>query len=260
MSTRAAAVAGTFYERDEARLRQQVDLLLGAARQRDCPQPKALIVPHAGYLYSGATAAEAYCQLIPFAGQIRQVILLGPAHRVYLEGVAVPSVDSFTTPLGEVPLAAELLSRLRRHPAAKVLDEAHREEHSLEVHLPFLQRVLPQFSLLPLVVGRCSPEVLGSIIDELWGEAETLFIISSDLSHFLDYESACEQDSSTCERILKGDNNLQGDEACGAAPINGFLASAKGSRLSRQLLAYCNSGDTSGDKHRVVGYGSFVLS
>jgi MEMO1 family protein len=260
MSTRAAAVAGTFYERDEGRLRQQVRLLLEAARQRDCAAPKALIVPHAGYIYSGATAAEAYRQLLPVAGQIRRVILLGPAHRVYLEGVAIPSVNSFTTPLGEVPLAAQLLSRLREYPAVNVLDEAHREEHSLEVHLPFLQSVLGQFSLLPLVVGHCSPEVLGAIIDELWGGNETLFVISSDLSHFLDYETARKKDGSTCERILQGDTDLSGDEACGAAPINGLLASANGAQLSRELLAYCNSGDTSGDKHRVVGYGSFLLS
>lgn len=260
MSTRPAAVAGSFYERDATRLRASVRSMLEQAPTSSAKSAKALIVPHAGYRYSGTTAAAGYRQLAERAAEVERVILLGPAHRVYLEGIAVPSVDYFSTPLGTIPVDKGLLATAMQKRAVCISDDAHREEHSLEVQLPFLQVALEQFSLLPLVVGHCPPELLGEVVDALWGGRETLFVISSDLSHFLEYDTAVDRDNATCESILAGSTDLDGQQACGAAPINGFLSSQRGAALSRELLAYCNSGDSNGDKQRVVGYGAFALS
>ena len=259
-STREPAVAGAFYPGEEAELQSTVVRLLEQATPGvGIPRPKALIVPHAGYVYSGSTAAQAYAQLRAFADDIKTVVLLGPAHRVYLEGIALPTHTTFNTPLGGVPTNREAMAKVMNVPGVITSDEAHRQEHSIEVQLPFLQQVLAEFSLVPLVVGSCSPTNVGAVIDTLLGGPETLFVISSDLSHFENYESARRHDSTSCKRILAGESTLVGTDACGAAPINGFLASQRGSALQRQLLAYCNSGDTAGDKQRVVGYASFSL-
>lgn len=259
-SSREPAVAGTFYPEEAAELHNMVARLLEQATpEAAIPRPKGLIVPHAGYIYSGSTAAQAYAQLRAFADDIKTVVLLGPAHRVYLEGIAVPTHATFQTPLGEIPTNRQAMAKVMDVPEVVTCDEAHRQEHSIEVQLPFLQQVLVDFSVVPLVVGSCSPKTVGAVIDALWGGAETLFIISSDLSHFEDYESARRHDATSCERILAGESTLVGKDACGAAPINGFLSSHRGSALHRQLLAYRNSGDTAGDKQRVVGYASFSL-
>lgn len=260
MSTRPTAVAGTFYDNNPSHLQANVRQLLDRATPHSARPAKALIVPHAGYRYSGATAAAGYRQLVERAAEIDRVILLGPAHRVHLQGIAAPSVNSFATPLGTVSLAEDLLATALQTRGVCVSDEAHREEHSLEVQLPFLQVVLGQFSLLPLVVGRCPPELLGQLVDTLWGGPETLFVISSDLSHFLAYDAAVARDRATCQAIVAGATDLDGQQACGAAPINGFLSSRQGAALSCELLGYCNSGDSTGDKQRVVGYGAFMLS
>ncbi len=259
MTTRPAAVAGLFYPGATEQLRANVDELLQAVEASPGERPRALIVPHAGYPYSGSTAAQAYRHLAPYADSYQRVVLLGPAHRVYVEGIAAPSVDSFSTPLGSIAIAKDLLANSLLHSAVFYSDEAHREEHSLEVHLPFLQQTLTRFDILPLLVGRCPPTVVAQVIDALATREDTLFIISTDLSHFHDYATASEIDRQTCERILAGATDLKGDQACGASPINGFLASRTGQNLTRQLVAHCNSGDTAGSRSRVVGYAAFVL-
>lgn len=259
MNVRAAAVAGQFYEANPARLQQHINTLLQAAREPPPATPGALIVPHAGYVYSGPAAARAYRCLLPCRDAIARVVLFGPAHRVYLRGMAVPSVEAFITPLGAVPLDRATIGRIADLPGVCISDEAHRQEHSLEVQLPFLQTVLDRFELVPVVVGDCDAGRVAAVVDALWGGPETLVIVSTDLSHFHAYEEARRRDSRTCERLLAGDSTLTGEDACGARALNGLMRSRHGGRLTVDLLALCNSGDTAGDKSRVVGYGAFLL-
>ena len=259
MTVRTAAVAGSFYPGDRTALQTQVEALLRAAPAGDGPAPKVLVVPHAGYIYSGEIAARAYCLLQQAPEPPRRVVLIGPAHRVYLKGLAVPSVDEFATPLGEIPLDRAAIEQILSLPGVQASDEAHELEHSLEVQLPFLQTVLPAFTLVPVVVGHSPPGEVAAAVDTLWGGPETLVVVSSALSHFHDYATARSHDSATCERILAGDTTLDGQDACGAAALNGLLSSRCGSQLSPQLLACCNSGDTAGDRRRVVGYAAFRL-
>jgi AmmeMemoRadiSam system protein B len=255
--TRPPAVAGTFYPASPAVLTATVDKLLAARHPAPAVQPKALIVPHAGYVYSGATAAIAYAALAPWRSSIRRVILLGPTHRVAVNGLALPSVEIFTTPLGEVRLDSAAIASLKGLPQVVVSDRVHAEEHSLEVHLPFLQRVLDDFSLVPLAVGHTTPEAVAEVLDLLWGGPETLIVISSDLSHFLPYAAANDVDRDTCQHILQLDTHIRPEQACGAYPVNGLLLVARQRGLVPQLIQRCNSGDTAGDKQRVVGYASF---
>ncbi len=259
MSTREAAVAGYFYEADANRLQRHVDQLLSAGTVDPGPMPEGLIVPHAGYIYSGSTAASAYRCLTIDPDQVKRVLLLGPAHRVFLAGMAIPSVDYFATPLGEVRLDRNGLEALLALPGVEVNDEAHREEHSLEVQLPFLQTVLSDFDLLPVVVGGAEPDRVAAVIDTFGDKPGNLVVISSDLSHFHDYRSANQIDARTCERILAQDTGLSGEEACGARAINGLMASRFGRAHEIRLLHRCNSGDTAGKPDRVVGYGAFAL-
>jgi MEMO1 family protein len=263
MNVRKAAVAGLFYEADRQRLQHQVDSLIGATAATigapDHKPPKVLIVPHAGYIYSGRTAAGAYCRLLLRRQEITRVVLLGPAHRVYLRGMAVPSVDAFATPLGEVVLDRDSIDRISILPGVSVEDEAHRNEHSLEVQLPFLQSVLAEFSLVPVVVGYCDPDTVARVVDALWGGPETLVIVSTDLSHFHDYQEADMLDSLTCDRLLGRASDLSGEEACGAHALNGLMRSEHCRRLAIELLDRCNSGDSVGPRDKVVGYGAFAL-
>jgi len=263
MSTRAAAVAGYFYDAAPGRLKHDVNQLLNAETAAGGDFPEALIVPHAGYIYSGSTAACAYRQLLidpdQDRDQIKRVLLIGPAHRVYVKGMAIPSVDRFATPLGEIALDKEGLSRICALPAVEVIDEAHREEHSLEVQLPFLQTVLSDFTLIPVVVGGADAAQVGAVIDALAGSEQLLVVISSDLSHFLEYDEARRIDADTCDLILHKASTLRGDQACGAAAINGLMASDWGHKLQVSLLQACNSGDSAGQRDRVVGYAAFSL-
>lgn len=256
---RPPAVAGMFYPEAPAALAATVDQLLAAVETVDAPQPKVLIVPHAGYVYSGATAAMAYASLAPWRALIHRVILLGPTHRVAVNGLALPETAAFSTPLGEIKLDTEAIAQLAGLPQIIFSDHAHAEEHSLEVQLPFLQRTLERFSLVPLAVGRAASEAIAEVLDRLWGGPETLIIISSDLSHFLPYTAANQVDRATCERILQFDNHIQPDQACGAFPLNGLLLAARQRSLTAQLIYHCNSGDTAGDKQRVVGYAAFAF-
>ena len=259
MSTRNAAVAGFFYEADASRLQDHVNQLLDAASDESEPVPEILIVPHAGYVYSGSTAACAYRRLRKHPDRVRRILLMGPAHRVYVAGMAIPSVDSFTTPLGEVALDRGGLERIAAMPGVEISDEAHREEHSLEVQLPFLQTVLNDFMLMPVVVGGADAAIVAAVIDAFAGDSCTLIVISSDLSHFKSYAEAQRFDADTCARILGKATDLVGEQACGARAINGLMASQRGQTLEVSLLQTCNSGDTAGSRDRVVGYGAFAL-
>jgi hypothetical protein len=259
MSTRTAAVAGYFYDANPDRLRHDVSQLLDTQDVAGEAFPEALIVPHAGYIYSGSTAACAYKCLITDPDQVKRVLLIGPAHRVYVDGMAIPSVDYFATPLGDIPLDRPALEQIGAMPGVHVLDEAHRQEHSLEVQLPFLQTVLNEFTLVPVVVGGAAADRVAAVVDAFADEPNTLVVISSDLSHFLDYDAARHIDSRTCESILQKVTTLRGEQACGAAAINGLMASKRVRGLQVKLLQACNSGDTAGQRDRVVGYAAFAL-
>lgn len=260
LNSRPAAVAGTFYPADPAGLNATIDqLLAGIPPETPRSRPKALIVPHAGYIYSGTTAAAAYARLAPWAAEIHRVILLGPTHRVAVDGMALPEVEAFTTPLGNIRLDAHAIALLAGLPQIVFSNQVHAFEHSLEVHLPFLQRLLDHFTLVPLAVGHASPEAVAEVIDLLWGGPETLIVVSTDLSHFLPYATARQVDRNTCQHILQGDTDLHPEQACGAYPVNGLLLAARRRGLQPTLLACCNSGDTAGDRHRVVGYAAFQI-
>jgi AmmeMemoRadiSam system protein B/AmmeMemoRadiSam system protein A len=257
---RSPAVAGYFYPAEANQLRSELAGMLSAVPHgADAPVPKALIVPHAGYVYSGPVAAQAYARLAPAAGHIRRVVLLGPAHRVAVRGLALPQAKSFATPLGEVVLDQEAIAALAGLQQVVASDAAHALEHSLEVHLPFLQTVLGEFSLIPLVVGRATPQEVADVLERLWGGPETLVVISSDLSHYLPYDQARKTDAESVASMLQLEAVLSHDQACGATPVNGLLAFARRRRLHAELLDLRNSGDTAGDKSRVVGYASLAF-
>ena len=259
-NTRPPAVAGMFYPGDAGTLGLTVDRLLADATPEQESQPKALIVPHAGYVYSGSTAASAYAGLAPWADAIRRVVLLGPTHRVAVDGLALPGAAAFATPLGDIALDAAGIAAIADLPQVVVSDRVHAQEHSLEVHLPFLQRVLGDFTLVPLAVGHAGPEAVAEVLDRLWGGPETLIVVSSDLSHFLPYAAAQQVDRDTCRHILQRDIHIRPEQACGAFPINGLLLAASRRGLQPALLGLCNSGDTAGDRDRVVGYAAIAFS
>lgn len=262
-SLRPPAVAGMFYPDDPDKLRDELASCLAGAVS---PAPtsgagllKALIVPHAGYIYSGGTAGKAYALLAALAGRIRRVVLLGPCHRVAVRGLAAPTVRTFATPLGSIALDRAAIDGLADLPQVVPSDAAHAQEHSLEVQLPFLQTVLGEFKLVPLAVGDAGAAEVAQVIDRLWGGPETLLVISSDLSHFHGYAEARKIDQATAGRILALEQLTSFEQACGALPINGLLAVARRRGLRIERIAQCNSGDTAGDKGRVVGYASFAL-
>src|SRR5438105_7463875 len=260
-TVRTAAVAGMFYPGDPRALATELDELLGGVEQAGARLgfPKALIVPHAGYIYSGPIAARAYDELAPARGIVRRVVLLGPVHRVAVRGLAIPTDSAFVTPLGQVPVDQAALAALRDLPQVVASDAAHLQEHALEVQLPFLQRQLGEFALAPFAVGDATVAEVAQVIERLWGGPETLIVLSTDLSHYHPYPRACEIDRATVSRIASFATDLDHHEACGATPLNGFLAAARERSLSIKLLAACNSGDTAGGKGQVVGYSSFAL-
>lgn len=261
LQTREPAVAGMFYPDDPVLLQRQLDDLL----DRDIPAgpaPKALIVPHAGYIYSGSIAASAYLQLLPVREQIRRVALLGPAHRVGFRGLAATSARYFATPLGLVRIDQSAIDDLLSLPQVHVNDEAHREEHSLEVQLPFLQTVLKKdFSLVPLVVGEAGADEVAEVLERLWDGPETLLLISSDLSHYLDYATAQRLDRATSAAIEQLDPQaIDYQQACGRNPVSGLLVAARRHGLHATTLDLRNSGDTAGSRDRVVGYGAYAFA
>lgn len=261
---RPAAVAGSFYPGDAQALRAAVAHHLasvsGQAAGTPTAAPKLLVVPHAGYIYSGDVAASAYALLAPWRDRIHRVVLLGPTHRVAVRGLAAPAALAFDTPLGRVPIDQAALARIADLPQVLQSDRPHALEHSLEVQLPFLQAVLgSDFSLVPLAVGETSPQQVDEVLERLWGGDETLVVISSDLSHYLPYAEARSRDRATVQRILGFAGDLRGDEACGAMPLNGALRTARRHGLQPRLLDLRNSGDTAGDRQRVVGYGAIAF-
>lgn len=259
-SVRSAAVAGRFYPDDPGRLRADVTDLLAAAAGWPGGAPKALIVPHAGYAYSGPTAASAFATL-PRGHRVARVVLIGPSHHVPFRGVAVPSAAGFETPLGAVPVDRAAIAAVVGLPGVSVNDPAHAgPEHALEVELPFLQVRLGEFSLVPLLVGEASPQLVASVLGALWGGDETLIVISSDLSHFLPYEAARRLDAATAAGIEANAWAALGPaNACGYLPIAGLLIEAGRVGLQPRRLALCNSGDTGGPGDRVVGYGAWAV-
>lgn len=259
---RPPAVAGAFYPGAPGELAAAVDALLAAApvtASTPATGAKAIVVPHAGYCYSGPTAAALYAPLAARRQAIRRVILLGPTHRFAVRGLALPGVDAFATPLGTIPIDAGAVAALANLPQVGTSPAAHAGEHSLEVQLPFLQRVLDAFTLLPLAVGEATPEAVAEVLERLWGGDETLIVVSSDLSHYLPYAEARGIDADTARHILALDGPLEHHQACGATPLNGLLLAARRHGLTPTLVDLRNSGDTAGDRQRVVGYGAFAF-
>jgi AmmeMemoRadiSam system protein B/AmmeMemoRadiSam system protein A len=257
--TKPAAVAGYFYPDDPSELKHVLTGLLGDIKATGSP-PKAIVAPHAGYIYSGPIAANAYSTLAPVRKIIKRVVLLGPAHRVYVKGLAIASATHFATPLGDIAVDTNLLKSISNLKQVSIMDEAFAQEHSLEVHLPFLQSVLENFTLLPIVVGEASAEAVAEVLETVWGGNETLIVVSSDLSHFHDYETARGLDHKTADYIKNRQYDKLGPEqACGCRPINGLLKLAEQKNMVVELLDLRNSGDTAGSLDRVVGYGAFTL-
>jgi len=266
-SVRSPVVAGLFYPGDAVELRRAVRRYLGEAPAwpDDRRPPKAVIAPHAGYAYSGATAGHAFRALsrdrsrTGGSAAVERVVLLGPSHRVPFRGVATPGTSFYATPLGEMPIDRELVSAAERLPVVAPYPAAHAPEHSIEVELPFLQELFADASLLPLVVGDVEAGDLAAVLEAVWGGSETGIVVSSDLSHYLSYDEAKRVDRATAERILALDAPLHPDAACGAFPINGLLVAAARKGLRAELLDLRSSGDAAGDRSRVVGYGAFVF-
>lgn len=260
-AVRPPAVAGTFYPEDPATLRAAVDRLLDEAPE---PQPgrpaKAVIAPHAGYVYSGPIAGRAFARLRKDASRIRRVVVIGPAHFVPVRGVAAPLAEAFRTPLGEVAVDRAALDAIADLPQVTAADPPHAREHALEVELPFLQRLLGEFVLVPLVVGRAEPAEVAEVLERLWGGEETLVVVSSDLSHYHDQATARRLDAATAAAIERLDaGGIGPDDACGWLPITGLLLQAEARGLAVEGLDLRNSGDTAGPAHQVVGYGAWAF-
>ncbi|SRR6266571_5887289 len=258
---RPTACAGRFYPAEPTKLRQVVKNLLASANTPDGPAPKAIIAPHAGYDFSGPVAASAYACLQSARDTIKRVVLIGPAHHAEFAGLATSSVDAFSTPLGSVSVDGDAIAQLRSLSQVKFFDQAHEPEHCLEVHLPFLQTILGAFALVPLLVGDAADEEVAQVLAALWGGPETCIVVSSDLSHYLDYPTAKAVDEKTALVIeaLRGEQ-MDGHQACGFRPIRGLLHLARERGLCPRCVDLRNSGDTAGPSDRVVGYGAFVFA
>lgn len=256
---RKPAVAGSFYPAQAQQLHETVVGYLSDA-EIGGKVPKAMIVPHAGHIYSGPIAASAYVRLKPAAGIIKRVVLIGPSHRVAFRGLAVSRTQAYSTPLGDVAVDREVVDALLTLPFVEYIEQAHTLEHSLEVHLPFLQEVLGDFKLVPIVAGEASADQVCQVLEQLWGGDETLLVISSDLSHYHDYATAKRRDQATSDLIEQLEyRNITSEDACGKVPVSGLLKLLKQKSLKIKTIDLRNSGDTAGDKHRVVGYGAYVV-
>lgn len=265
---RPPAVAGMFYPADPAELAGEIQQFISRAHffdlipgrhEKDAP-PKALIVPHAGYIYSGPIAATAYATLRAVAHKIRRVVLLGPTHRVAVRGLALPGVDAFDTPLGRITTDQTAVNAILHLPQVVTSRAAHAHEHSLEVQLPFLQSVLDDFTLLPLAAGMATAQEVAEVLEALWGGDETLIVISSDLSHYLPYSTCQRVDRETVQSIVDLQQPIPHDRACGGTPISGLMIAARHHHLSAHLLDLRNSGDTAGTQDEVVGYAAIAFT
>jgi AmmeMemoRadiSam system protein B/AmmeMemoRadiSam system protein A len=260
---RPPAIAGTFYPNNPVELEATVQYFLSEAVIKFGPAvnvPKAIIVPHAGYIYSGLTAAAVYNRLQPAREIIKRVVILGPCHRIAINGIALPSTEIFQTPLGNILLDKDAITSILNLESVEIFNETHVNDHSIEIHLPFLQKILADFKLVPLIVGNSNPEKVAEVLEILWGGPETLIIISTDLSHYLGYDQAKIVDNQTCKAIEQMDLDALGkDQACGRHSVKGLLMLAKAKSLSVTTADIRNSGDTAGTKERVVGYGSWYF-
>lgn len=257
-NTRAPCVAGFFYPADPQVLQDTITTLLANATVNDIVVPKAIIAPHAGYIYSGPIAATIYKTLLPYKNTIKRVVLLGPAHRVAFNGIATTQLEYFATPLGKISIDLQAIKTILNIPGVSVFEHAYDMEHSLEVQLPFLQTVLSSFTLVPCVVGNATAQQVAAVLEKLWGGSETLIVISSDLSHYYDYETAQKLDNATSKAIVDLEpDKISDNQACGRLPVKGLLLAATKFKMQAQLLDLRNSGDTAGDKSKVVGYGAY---
>jgi hypothetical protein len=256
---RAPAFAGSFYPNNANELRRMLQKFLCETPKTAAPIPKAIIAPHAGYIYSGAVAATAYARLSVARDLIKRVVLLGPSHRVPFKGLAASHATHFVTPLGKIVVDRQAIEQLGSQ--ITLSDQAHALEHSLEVHLPFLQEILADFTLIPLIVGEATPTQVGKVLEQLWGSEETLIVISSDLSHYHDYETAQLVDKRTSQAIEElRFQDIHYEQACGRNPINGLLHEARRRGMQARTIDLRNSGDTAGSKAQVVGYGAYVFN
>jgi AmmeMemoRadiSam system protein B len=262
ISVRQPAVADMFYPANPHELHRMLVTFLSEVKkpEQTAEVPKAIVAPHAGYVYSGPIAASAYARLKPAKDRITRVILLGPSHRVPLIGCACSTAQYFATPLGNIPLDRKVISDILSLPFVQELDEAHALEHSLEVHLPFLQEVLSEFTLVPIVVGDCPPSEVAQLLEKVWDGSETLIVVSSDLSHYHDYETAKRMDSATSNAIESLDiAAIDSQHACGMMPLRGLMSVAKKLAMHATTIDCRNSGDTAGPRNQVVGYGAYVF-
>jgi hypothetical protein len=260
-NVRPPAVAGQFYPANPDELRTEVSNFLAVAKPAPGKVPKAMIAPHAGYRFSGPIAGSAYAWLARGRDSLKRVVLLGPSHFVAFPGLAASSAKAFQSPLGPIPVDVEALAQAYTLPQVTTLDAAHRDEHSLEVHLPFLQMTLAEFKLVPLVVGNAPVNEVEEVLNELWGGRETCIIVSSDLSHYHAYQTAQQIDRDTaCAIESLNWKELDSDRACGCQPIRGLLCAAKAHDLRCRTVDLRNSGDTSGGRDQVVGYGAFIFT
>jgi AmmeMemoRadiSam system protein B len=260
---RPPAVAGSFYPAEPNELRVALDTAIAGAvpRPPQATAPGALVVPHAGYVYSGSVAASAYLRAGPVRRTVRRVVLLGPSHRVPLRGLAMTSADAWASPLGLVPIDGRGRESLRDLPWVTVNDRAHAPEHSLEVQLPFLQTVFDDFVLVPLVVGAATNDEVAAVIDPLWTGPDTIVVVSTDLSHYHRYCDAVRLDERTARAIVdRRFADIDDHDACGARPLRGLLQVAFQRDLAVEMLDVRNSGETAGDRERVVGYGAFAVA
>jgi AmmeMemoRadiSam system protein B len=261
LKIRPAAVAGQFYPDDARELRTKISDLLAQARPEQGLDAKAVIAPHAGYVFSGPVAASAYAAFAGARHLIKRVILVGPSHFVPCKLIAASRADAFQTPLGAIPVDLNALRTIHSFPQVGFLEEAHEFEHCLEVQLPFLQVLLADFSIVPLVVGEVPPESICRVLDALWGGPETRLVISSDLSHYHDAPGARKSDAATaCAIEEMNHTRLEENSACGRIPLQGLLLSASKHACRARTLDLRNSGDTGGPRDRVVGYGAFSFS
>jgi len=258
-SIRRPAVAGQFYPGNAKQLQETISRYLGEVPGVDSPRPKAIIAPHAGYIYSGPIAATAYAHLAQVNGEVRRVVLLGPTHWVPILGLAASQAEGFSTPLGTVPIDIEAQKTVLSLAQVEVREDAHAREHCLEVQIPFLQTIFTDFSLVPLVVGQATPPEVAELLQTVWGGPETVIVISSDLSHYHDYDSARELDRET-SRAIEELRLLEEGQACGRMAINGLLHLAAERGLVAKTVDLRNSGDTAGPRDRVVGYGAYIFN
>jgi hypothetical protein len=259
LNVRPPAVAGSFYPRAKNELRATVDALLSQPRLSARRGLLGVIAPHAGYVYSGPVAASAFAEVAAAGHGYTRVLLVGPPHYLPVSGIAASSAKAFATPLGDVPLDTDMVASLLDDRLVSIDDKAHAPEHSLEVELPFLQMMLGDFTLIPLLVGEASPQQIAVIIGTIM-DRHTLLVVSTDLSHYLDDAAAKARDAATAAAIERLDYATLGPyDACGFSALNGALCTGHASGWTIKRLDLRNSGETSGDRSRVVGYGAWAI-